>query len=94
MKDETHLPVRDNDIKQNFSLNVSLPKSTSPDRPLAYFSPYVVTSRGKSSSRKEVQKRRFSQPMTNPDELPTKETVMQKLNISVEEEERTAQVSI
>lgn len=94
MKDETHLPVRDNDIKQNFSLNVSLPKSTSPDRPLAYFSPYVVTSRGKRSSRKEVQKRRFSQPMTNPDELPTKETVMQKLNISVEEEERTAQVSI
>lgn len=86
-------PAVDDDTRQNFSLNVSLPKITSPNRPLAYFSPYVVSSRGKSSSRKEAQKRRFSQPITNPEELPTKETIMQKLNISIEEEERTAQVS-
>ncbi|XP_003427646.1 uncharacterized protein LOC100678745 [Nasonia vitripennis] len=73
----------------NQSLNMSLPKGSTPDKPPAFFSPYVVASRGKDRVRKEVQRRRFSQPL--PVEIPTKETVMQTLNISVEEEERTAQ---
>ncbi|XP_014220239.1 uncharacterized protein LOC106648078 isoform X1 [Trichogramma pretiosum] len=74
----------------NSSLNISLPKDETPDRPLAFFSPYIVTSRGKSSVRKEVQKKRFSQGLRQ-EEIPTKETVMQNLNISIEDEEKTAQ---
>lgn len=55
----------------------------------AYFSPYIVSSRGKSNARKEQQLRRgIGSPNDN---IPTKETVMQTLNLSIEEEERTAQ---
>ncbi|XP_043674614.1 uncharacterized protein PF11_0213-like [Vespula pensylvanica] len=54
-----------------------------------YFSPYIVSSRGKSNARKEQKIRRgIGSPS---DSIPTKETVMKTLNISVEEEERTAQ---
>ncbi|XP_014610116.1 PREDICTED: disks large-associated protein 5-like isoform X1 [Polistes canadensis] len=55
----------------------------------AYFSPYIVSKRGKSNARKEQQLRRgIGSPNDN---IPTKETVMQTLNLSIEEEERTAQ---
>ncbi|XP_047358277.1 disks large-associated protein 5 [Vespa velutina] len=54
-----------------------------------FFSPYIVSSRGKSNARKEQQIRRgIGSPS---DDIPTKETVMKTLNISIEEEERTAQ---
>ncbi|XP_077257421.1 uncharacterized protein LOC143894720 isoform X2 [Temnothorax americanus] len=56
---------------------------------LIVFSPYLTRSRGKRNSRKEVQQRLgIGRPS---DEIPTKDTVMQNLNICVEEEERTAQ---
>ncbi|XP_076639282.1 uncharacterized protein LOC143351545 isoform X2 [Colletes latitarsis] len=57
-----------------------------------FFSPYVVSSRGKSTARKEQQlKRGFSLNSSGNDDIPTKDTVMKNLNISIEEEERTAQ---
>ncbi|XP_066584024.1 structural maintenance of chromosomes protein 2-like [Prorops nasuta] len=56
----------------------------------AFFSPYVVTSRGKSNARKE-QKIRRGLSMSPANSTPTKETVMENLNISIEDEERTAQ---
>ncbi|XP_076646540.1 uncharacterized protein LOC143355531 [Halictus rubicundus] len=57
-----------------------------------FFSPYVVSSRGKSNARNEQRmKRGFSLSHSSDDDIPTKETVMKNLNISVEEEERTAQ---
>ncbi|XP_068981021.1 uncharacterized protein MCAP_0864-like, partial [Bombus flavifrons] len=57
------------------------------------FSPYVVSSRGKSNARKEQQlKRGFSlRHSPSDDDIPTKDTIMKNLNVSVEEEERTAQ---
>ncbi|XP_017887324.1 disks large-associated protein 5-like [Ceratina calcarata] len=57
-----------------------------------FYSPYVVSSRGKDNARKEQQlKRGFSLGRSPKDDIPTKETVMQNLNISIEDEERTAQ---
>ncbi|XP_043268350.1 uncharacterized protein [Venturia canescens] len=56
----------------------------------ALFSPYITTSRGKDSARRE-RRSKMGIGRTTPDEIPTKETIMQSLNISVEEEERTAQ---
>ncbi|XP_043262737.1 uncharacterized protein LOC122403327 isoform X2 [Colletes gigas] len=65
--------------------------ANSPNEPV-FFSPYVVTSRGKSNARKEQQlKRGFSLNSSRNDNIPTKDTVMKNLNISIEEEERTAQ---
>ena len=55
----------------------------------ASFSPYVVSSRGKTSARKE-QLSRMGMRNSSANEIPTKETVMENLNISIEEEERTA----
>lgn len=54
------------------------------------FSPYVVTSRGKDSARKERMSRMGIRSSSS-NEIPTKDTVMQNLNVSVEEEEQTAQ---
>ncbi|KAF3422541.1 hypothetical protein E2986_05674 [Frieseomelitta varia] len=57
------------------------------------FSPYIVSSRGKSNARKEQQLKHslsFGRS-SNDEDIPTKDTVMKNLNISVEEEERTAQ---
>lgn len=60
-----------------------------------FFSPYVVASRGKSNARKEEKIRRgFSLGCSPNNDIPTKETVMKNLNISVDEEERTAQYFI
>ncbi|CAK9818799.1 Guanylate kinase-associated protein mars [Anthophora plagiata] len=71
------------------NMSVSL-KSNSPSEPV-FFSPYIVCSRGKSNARKEQQlKRGFSLSHSLNDDIPTKDTVMKNLNISVEEEERTA----
>jgi hypothetical protein len=84
-------PNTKEDILQNFSLNLSLTKGSISDKPPAYFSPYIVTSRGKSSVRKEIQRHCLNQSLSK--EIPTKDTVMQSLNIFVEEEQRTAQVS-
>ncbi|CAD1468563.1 unnamed protein product, partial [Heterotrigona itama] len=67
-------------------------QSNSPSIPIL-FSPYVVSSRGKSNARKEQQLKRslsFGRS-SNDEDIPTKDTVMKILNISVEEEERTAQ---
>ncbi|XP_076233364.1 uncharacterized protein LOC143178525 [Calliopsis andreniformis] len=58
----------------------------------AFFSPYIVSSRGKSNARKEQQLRHgFSLGHSPANDIPTKDTVMKNLNISVEEEVRTAQ---
>ncbi|XP_011639377.1 disks large-associated protein 5 [Pogonomyrmex barbatus] len=56
---------------------------------LIIFSPYLTRSRGKRNSRKEGQQRLGISRPSN--EIPTKDTVMQNLNICIEEEERTAQ---
>lgn len=86
---------QDNDHKLNSSTklkklnrSVEVKKSDSPSEPV-FFSPYVITSRGKNNARKEQQSRRGIGCSPSND-IPTKETVMQNLNISVEEEERTA----
>lgn len=67
-------------------------QSNFPSIPIIY-SPYVVSSRGKSNARKEQQlKRGFSlRRSPSDDDIPTKDTIMKNLNVSVEEEERTAQ---
>ncbi|XP_076679114.1 uncharacterized protein LOC143374677 [Andrena cerasifolii] len=63
----------------------------SPTEP-AFFSPYIVSSRGKRNARKEQQLRRgFSIGPSPGSDIPTKDTVMKNLNISIEDEERTAQ---
>lgn len=54
------------------------------------FSPYLTLSRGKKNARKE-QQQRLGIGRLSSNEIPTKDTVMQNLNISAEEEERTAQ---
>ncbi|XP_033185998.2 uncharacterized protein LOC117154809 [Bombus vancouverensis nearcticus] len=65
--------------------------SSSPCEP-AFFSPHIVSSRGKSNARKEQQLRRgFSLTRSSDNDIPTKDTVMKNLNISIEGEERTAQ---
>lgn len=60
------------------------------DKDLIVFSPYLTLSRGKNNARKE-QQMRLGIGRSSSDEIPTKDTVMKNLNISVEEEERTAQ---
>lgn len=57
---------------------------------LIIFSPYFTLSRGKKNARKE-QMLRLGINRSSSDHIPTKDTVMKNLNISVEEEERTAQ---
>jgi len=57
---------------------------------LIAFSPYLTLSRGKKNARKE-QQQRLGIGRLSSIEIPTKDTVMERLNISVEEEERTAQ---
>ncbi|XP_033331288.2 uncharacterized protein LOC117223210 isoform X1 [Megalopta genalis] len=58
----------------------------------AFFSPYIVSSRGKRNARNEEQmKRGLSLNCSLKDNIPTKDTIIKNLNISVEEEERTAQ---
>lgn len=70
-------------------IDSSMDKSLNDTVNVAIFSPYVVTRRGKKEARKEQQIRRgFNR---SPEEIPTKETVMQNLNVSVEEEKRTSQ---
>lgn len=71
------------------NVSVTLNDINSPKDPV-FYSPYIVSSRGKSNARKEQQIRRGinCSPSEN---IPTKETVMKTLNISIEEEERTAQ---
>lgn len=75
--------------KNESSISAQLNSSSTP----IIFSPYVVFSRGKSNARKEQQLKRslcFGRSSSDED-IPTKDTVMKILNISVEEEERTAQ---
>ncbi|XP_029037375.2 uncharacterized protein LOC114873322 [Osmia bicornis bicornis] len=80
-----------NSVAETFSSkHASTPNDSSSD--LLFFSPYVISSRGKSNARKEQQiKRGFSLNRSKGDDIPTKDTVMKTLNISAEEEERTAQ---
>ncbi|XP_017795215.1 PREDICTED: putative uncharacterized protein DDB_G0292292 [Habropoda laboriosa] len=65
-------------------------KSDSPEK-LVFFSPYIVSSCGKSNARKEQLKCGFSLDHSSSDVTPTKHTVMKNLNISVEEGDHTAQ---
>lgn len=51
----------------------------------------TVASRGKSNARKEQQLKKGLIHHSSSDDIPTKDTVMRNLNISVEEEEHTAQ---
>lgn len=71
-------------------INTSLDKENCTED-LITFSPYLTLSRGKKNARKEHQQRLGICPRLSSDEIPTKDTVMKNLNISVEEEERTAQ---
>ncbi|KAK0159513.1 hypothetical protein PV327_011001 [Microctonus hyperodae] len=93
--DETRRITRKTDIEQNVMStvdpeedinNVSKTRSPLP----AEFSPYITTTRGKRSARKE-QRRRLGLNNSLGDDIPTKDNVMQNLNISIEEEEKTAQ---
>ncbi|XP_034175172.2 uncharacterized protein LOC117601920 [Osmia lignaria lignaria] len=83
--------THNNSVAETFSSkHTSTPNDSSSDLP--FFSPYVISSRGKSNARKEQQiKRGFSLNRSKGDDIPTKDTVMKTLNISAEEEERTAQ---
>ncbi|XP_066583018.1 disks large-associated protein 5-like [Prorops nasuta] len=79
--------------KENSTLKnkiVTPPNASVKEYDPAFFSPYVVTSRGKSNARKE-QKIRRGLSISPANSTPTKETVMENLNISIEDEERTAQ---
>ncbi|XP_076183703.1 uncharacterized protein LOC143155166 isoform X2 [Ptiloglossa arizonensis] len=86
--------IFNNNVKAASFSHIDTPTSAqfnSPSDPV-FFSPYIVSSRGKSNARKEQQlKRGFSFGSTRSADIPTKDTIMQNLNISVEEEERTAQ---
>ncbi|CAK9833009.1 Disks large-associated protein 5 [Anthophora retusa] len=80
----------DKEVTSSPNSNVLL-QSDSPNKLLS-FSPYIVSSRGKKNARKEQQlKRGFSFNHSSNDDVPTKDTIMKSLNISVEKEERTAQ---
>ncbi|OAD46881.1 hypothetical protein WN48_11280, partial [Eufriesea mexicana] len=80
------------DLTISSNNNVSIPMESGIPHEPVFFSPYVVISRGKSNARKEQQlKRGFILSCSSNDDIPTKDTVMKKLNISIEEEERTAQ---
>ncbi|EFN87938.1 disks large-associated protein 5 [Harpegnathos saltator] len=57
---------------------------------LILFSPYLTLSRGKKNARKEQMLRLGISPSPS-DDIPTKDTVIKNLNISIQEEERTAQ---
>ncbi|KOX74772.1 Disks large-associated protein 5 [Melipona quadrifasciata] len=84
--------VREASFSSNKNESSISAQSNSSSTPIV-FSPYVVFSRGKSNARKEQQLKRslnFGRS-SNDEDIPTKDTVMKILNISVEEEERTAQ---
>ncbi|XP_043262745.1 disks large-associated protein 5-like isoform X2 [Colletes gigas] len=91
---ESHITLNNNAKGALSSSNSNKPTSAHSDslnKPV-FFSPYVVSSRGKSIARKEQQlKRGLSLNSSGNDDIPTKDTVMKNLNISIEEEERTAQ---
>lgn len=76
--------------QKNTTINTSLDKGNYAED-LIFFSPYLTLSRGKKNARKEQQQRLSIYSRLSSDEIPTKDTVMKTLNISVEEEERTAQ---
>ncbi|KAJ8683441.1 hypothetical protein QAD02_019233 [Eretmocerus hayati] len=82
------LSVPESATKSSDGGNSSIDSSLD-DKPPAFFSPFIVSSRGKSSARKETKRRRFSQ--ASPEDIPTKDTVMLNSTVSPEEEERTAQ---
>ncbi|XP_071867731.1 uncharacterized protein [Bombus fervidus] len=83
--------VKETSFSSNNNVSMS-EQSNFPFIPII-FSPYVVSSRGKSNARREQQlKRGFSlRHSPSDDDIPTKDTIMKNLNISIEEEERTAQ---
>ena len=88
--------IRNTSVKEtSFSSNNNVSMSEQSNFPFIpiIFSPYVVSSRGKSNARREQQlKRGFSlRHSPSDDDVPTKDTIMKCLNISIEEEERTAQ---
>ncbi|XP_054011900.1 guanylate kinase-associated protein mars-like, partial [Hylaeus anthracinus] len=87
--------ILDNNAKSALSPsnnNTPTPANSNSFSEPVFYSPYVVSSRGKSNARKEQQlKRGFSLGSMRSDDIPTKDNVMKNLNISVEEEERTAQ---
>ncbi|XP_033314811.1 uncharacterized protein LOC117213516 [Bombus bifarius] len=91
MSEILHAIAKEASLSSNNNVSTS-EQSNFPSIPIIY-SPYVVSSRGKSNARKEQQlKRGFSlRRSLSDDDIPTKDTIMKNLNVSVEEEERTAQ---
>lgn len=97
----TKLSLSEQNVQEPLQEEKSLPNNTDMETPvksekenceedLIFFSPYLTLSRGKKNARKEQMLRRgFSNSPSHT--IPTKDTVMKNLNISVEEEERTAQ---
>ncbi|KAK0078855.1 hypothetical protein PV326_009090 [Microctonus aethiopoides] len=93
--DKAQCNIKKIDIEQNVMSTIDSTEdlnNSSRDRsPLpAEFSPYIITTRGKRSARKE-QRKRLGLNNSLGDDIPTKDNVMQNLNISIEEEEKTAQ---
>ncbi|XP_020287385.1 disks large-associated protein 5 [Pseudomyrmex gracilis] len=76
-------------LQRTASINTSSEKENDAEN-LIIFSPYITQSRGKKNARKE-QQQRLGIHKSSLGKIPTKDTVMQDLNISVEDEERTAQ---
>ncbi|CAD1469221.1 unnamed protein product, partial [Heterotrigona itama] len=90
MKNKIHNSTRKTSSSSDNNKSMSI-QSNSPCEP-AFFSPHIVSSRGKSNARKEQQlKKGLIRVHSLSDDIPTKETVMKNLNISIEEEEHTAQ---
>ncbi|XP_012283360.1 uncharacterized protein LOC105701300 isoform X2 [Orussus abietinus] len=92
LQDTASNVLKDNDqVKtisdsDNDSIVTGIQQIGTPVMPIM-FSPYVVSSRGKSNIRKELQIRK---QLSLSNVCPTKETIMDSLNISIEDEERTA----
>ncbi|XP_011302845.1 disks large-associated protein 5 [Fopius arisanus] len=86
---EASIPPQEvNILEEQKSIDIEL---SSEEVMPAQFSPFIVSSRGKSNARKE-QKQRLSLHKSSPkDDVPTKDTVIQSLNISVAEEKNTSQ---
>ncbi|KAK2578660.1 hypothetical protein KPH14_012149 [Odynerus spinipes] len=91
-KNETPRNVNSNETKMLAVLRNDSNTSTKTNslKDPALLSPYIVSSRGKSNAMKEQRIRRGIGHSSS-EHIPTKETVMETLNISIEEEERTAQ---
>ncbi|XP_014479817.1 PREDICTED: disks large-associated protein 5 isoform X2 [Dinoponera quadriceps] len=104
LKETKNVSLNEQDIQEEKSLSTNIDTENSVQmtpkfdqsfmkencEDLIMFSPYLTLSRGKKNARKE-QMLRLGISNSPSTDIPTKNTVMKNLNISVEEEERTAQ---